>query len=313
MADLLTRDEPTSTGSTVAASARTPSTVASLISGSVGGAAQVIIGQPLDTLKVRAQLAKPGQYRNTWDIATQTVRREGFLALYKGMASPLVGIAGVNALLFASFNQAKRIVSPYPVLSIPQIALAGALGGAVNSILASPVELFKIRMQGQYGAATDMKLRDVFSEMASKYGFRHGVMRGFWVTVLREMPAYAGFYSAYEFSKRTFGRRLHGPHASANQSLPVWATLTAGATGGIAYWTACYPLDVVKSRVQNTTTPLRGLGYIRDTFRTIYREEGFGAFFRGLTPTYIRAVPAAASTFVAFELTMDFLQKNTSL
>lgn len=105
-------------------------------------------GQPLDTLKVRAQLAKPGQYRNTWDIATQTVRREGFLALYKGMASPLVGIAGVNALLFASFNQAKRIVSPYPVLSIPQIALAGALGGAVNSILASPVELFKIRMQG---------------------------------------------------------------------------------------------------------------------------------------------------------------------
>lgn len=103
---------------------------------------------------------------------------------------------------------------------------------------------------GQYGAATDMKLRDVFSEMASKYGFRHGVMRGFWVTVLREMPAYAGFYSAYEFSKRTFGRRLHGPHASANQSLPVWATLTAGATGGIAYWTACYPLGQQYLRVE---------------------------------------------------------------
>ena len=94
---------------------------------------------------------------------------------------------------------------------------------------------------GQYGAATDMKLREVISEMTSKYGFRHGVMRGYWITVLRETPAYAGFYAAYEFSKRNLHDRIHGSRAPAGQALPVWATLTAGATGGIAYWTACYP------------------------------------------------------------------------
>lgn len=77
--------------------------------------------------------------------------------------------------------------------------------------------------------------------MTSKYGFRHGVMRGYWITVLRETPAYAGFYAAYEFSKRNLHDRIHGLHAPAGQPLPVWATLTAGATGGIAYWTACYP------------------------------------------------------------------------
>jgi solute carrier family 25 carnitine/acylcarnitine transporter 20/29 len=87
----------------------------------------------------------------------QTIRKEGFFALYKGesyryvglidvvsfhpiegMASPLVGIAGVNSLLFAAFAAGKRIVSPFPDLSIPQIAVAGSIAGVANSILASP-------------------------------------------------------------------------------------------------------------------------------------------------------------------------------
>jgi solute carrier family 25 carnitine/acylcarnitine transporter 20/29 len=157
------------------------------------------------------------------------------------MASPLVGISAVNSLLFGAYATAKKIISPYPTLTLPQTALAGALAGAGNSLLASPVELFKIRMQGQYGGATDMKLGAIFREMYTKYGLRHGVMRGFWITVMREMPAYAGFYTTYEFSKRSLHKGLFGPHASSDVQLPVWATLLAGSTGGLAYWTACYP------------------------------------------------------------------------
>lgn len=40
-----------------------------------------------DTIKTRAQTAPRGQFNGTWDIARQTVRKEGFLALYKGMMS----------------------------------------------------------------------------------------------------------------------------------------------------------------------------------------------------------------------------------
>jgi hypothetical protein len=42
--------------------------------------------------------------------------------------------------------------------------------------------MFKVRMQGQYGAKTDKRLRAVIGEMWSQYGFRHGIMRGFWVS-----------------------------------------------------------------------------------------------------------------------------------
>jgi solute carrier family 25 (mitochondrial carnitine/acylcarnitine transporter), member 20/29 len=56
----------------------------------------------------------------------------------EGMASPLIGIAGVNSLLFASYGVSKRIISPFPDLSLKQIALAGSMAGAANAILASP-------------------------------------------------------------------------------------------------------------------------------------------------------------------------------
>ena len=54
------------------------------------------------------------------------------------MASPLVGIAGVNSLLFAAYAVSKRMISPFPQLSLKEIAAAGAMAGAVNAVLASP-------------------------------------------------------------------------------------------------------------------------------------------------------------------------------
>jgi len=54
------------------------------------------------------------------------------------MASPLLGIAGVNSLLFAAYVASKRLVSPFGQLSIAETALAGGLAGAINSVLASP-------------------------------------------------------------------------------------------------------------------------------------------------------------------------------
>lgn len=281
-------------------------TVNDLVAGSVAGAAQVLVGQPLDTVKTRAQIAPKGMFKGPMDVLAQTVRKEGFFALYKGMASPLLGIAGVNSLLFASYVYSKRVVSPFPQLSLKEIAIAGAMAGAANAILASPVEMFKVRMQGQYGAATDKKLRDVAKEMWRDWGFRNGVMRGYWVTVAREIPAYAGFYTAFEFSKRKF-------QSQYGDKVPVWALLASGSTGGIAYWLSCYPLDVIKSRIQLRQTPPTGKPwkYMADEIRMVIAESGLTGLFRGLSPSLLRTIPAGASTFAAFELTREFLTEFT--
>ena len=77
----------------------------------------------------------------------------------------------------------------------------------------------------------------------------------------------------YEATKRAFARRFQP------DPLPVWALLTSGGVGGICYWLACYPLDVVKSRVQLAPSPpsrggwLEG-GYVMREFRAIFEQGG---------------------------------------
>ncbi|KAH8081197.1 putative mitochondrial ornithine transporter 1 [Filobasidium floriforme] len=275
-----------------------------LIAGSVGGACQVIVGQPLDTLKVRAQTAPPGTFKNTWDIARQTAAKEGVWAFYKGMASPLIGIAAVNSLLFAAYGTCKRAISPFGELSLPQTALAGMGAGVAQSVLASPVELGKIRMQAQYGGKEDKRLVAVITDLYKRYGLRHGIMRGFWATSARDALAYAGFYTGYEATKRALT-----PAGTKTPSTGVY--LASGAVGGTCYWLACYPLDMVKSRVQLRAEPPRpGLGYIVTELSAIVRQGGVAGLFKGIVPTLLRAVPAAAVTFGAFELTKDFIVSN---
>lgn len=110
------------------------------------------------------------------------------------MLSPLLGIAGVNSLLFAAYGTSKRIISPFGQLSLKEIAAAGAMAGAANAILASPVEMFKVRMQGQYGNPSDKRLRVVVREMWAEWGFRKGVMRGYWVC---RASIFYGFFFFY--------------------------------------------------------------------------------------------------------------------
>ena len=68
-------------------------------------------------------------YQHTWILSR---------AHYK-QASPLIGIAAVNSLLFTAYGASRRLVSPYPDLTVPQVALAGSMAGAANAVLASPV------------------------------------------------------------------------------------------------------------------------------------------------------------------------------
>jgi solute carrier family 25 carnitine/acylcarnitine transporter 20/29 len=62
------------------------------VAGGFGGACLVLVGHPLDTIKVRMQtmVVQPGvpaPYTSTWDCAMKTMKAEGPLALYKGYAT----------------------------------------------------------------------------------------------------------------------------------------------------------------------------------------------------------------------------------
>uniref|UniRef100_A0A1I7XP13 SLC25A22 n=1 Tax=Heterorhabditis bacteriophora TaxID=37862 RepID=A0A1I7XP13_HETBA len=53
--------------------------------GCIGGAAGVLAGHPLDTVKVRLQIQSHGAkvYRGTWHCFRTIIEKEGFKGLYK--------------------------------------------------------------------------------------------------------------------------------------------------------------------------------------------------------------------------------------
>ena len=125
-----------------------------LTSGTIGGAAQLIVGHPFDTIKVKLQSQPaplPGQlpkYAGALDAVKQTIAAEGPGGLYKGMGAPLATVAAFNAVLFTVRGQMEALVRPEPgaLLSVNQQIVCGAGAGVAVSFLACPTELIKCRL-----------------------------------------------------------------------------------------------------------------------------------------------------------------------
>lgn len=196
------------------------------------GIAGVVSGHPFDTIKVRLQSQDSHKplYRGTLHCAQSIVRDEGFRGLFKGMASPIIGVAVVNSLLFGVYGgllEYQMQSSPLPEDGSPrqptllQIFIAGSLSGVVNAFVSSPIELVKIRMQnqgvnalhptGDAPVTTPSTINAASKPMGPLQCTRHiwrteglrGVYRGLPVTLIRETPSYGMYFMSYELLCRT--------------------------------------------------------------------------------------------------------------
>jgi solute carrier family 25 (mitochondrial carnitine/acylcarnitine transporter), member 20/29 len=62
--------------------------VRDFLAGTFSGVAQVLVGHPFNTLKVRLQTSS--RYKGGMDCFKTTMKEEGFRGLYKGIGPPLV-------------------------------------------------------------------------------------------------------------------------------------------------------------------------------------------------------------------------------
>eukprot|EP00761_Pharyngomonas_kirbyi_P001954 gb/GECH01001958.1/.p1 GENE.gb/GECH01001958.1/~~gb/GECH01001958.1/.p1 ORF type:complete len:376 (+),score=79.15 gb/GECH01001958.1/:1-1128(+) len=332
------------------------------IAGTVGGCGQVVAGHPFDTLKVRLQTQGPdARFKGAMDCFGQTIKKEGFFGLFKGMSSPLAGVAAVNAVLFTSYGQASEYLlgrrhrenarlsaqgtddSQLNVsneLTVNESIIAGSFAGFVNCFVICPVELIKARLQVQYESRSAYKSgssnlyrgpMDVIRRMGaeSPYGY-FGPFKGMMATIYREVPAYAAYFGAYEAFKYIFAywrfKRFNPNTPLFNASkesidahrnqLNALELFVAGGMGGVGCWLASYPQDLIKSRLQiepdNVKSKYRRQffdGGFFDCGRQIWKQEGWRGYWRGFTPTIVRAFWANAATFLAYEMSMKMLNR----
>jgi len=272
--------------------------------GFVAGVTGTIAGYPFDTVKVRLQTQTLNHrlYSGSLDCFTKIARQESILGFYKGMSSPMVGVAVINGIVFSVQNLSKNLFEnpdAYPVL-----AITGAMAGGVQSFICSPIELIKTRLQmqgiGQHRQLFVLSTNlykgpiDCLKKAYQRRGIRHGVMRGLSMSMARDIPSFAAYFPAWQFFVTTFSP------TSKEADMPMYLSLIGGAFTGVAAWTVSYPFDVIKSRYQASRDHV--YKNVWDCIKKSYSAEGWRVFTRGFAPCTLRAIPTNAFTYPVYAL-----------
>ncbi|KAG1219509.1 hypothetical protein G6F35_007431 [Rhizopus arrhizus] len=220
------------------------------------------------------------------------------------MASPAIGVGAVNALVFGSYThlmqyQAQLYDTVYDESTqnapLQHVFLAGMGAGIISSFVTCPMELVKVQLQNQT-SVTKGPL-NCLKKMYITGGIRY-CFKGMVPTMIREL-SFGPYFLTYEILSRSLKDQSH--------ELSGPKVILAGGTAGIFAWCSTYFADVVKTRIQSE--PQRYKGMI-DCLKRSYYEEGWRIFFKGLTPTIVRAFPSNAATFAAYTWTMNTFQLN---
>lgn len=174
-----------------------------LAAGACAGMTATTLTHPLDTVRLR--LALPNTpYQGMMNAVVTISSKEGLLALYKGLAPTLVGIAPYAALNFSSYDLLKTwAYSNGNIKQSPMTNIGiGAMAGTLASTVCYPLDTVRRRMQmpGQ----TYMGQSDALVQIFQKEGFR-GFFRGWAANTLKVVPQNSIRFVTYEFLKSMLG------------------------------------------------------------------------------------------------------------
>jgi len=288
---------------------------ADFYAGWISGAVGVLIGNPLDLIKVRVQAGQSGSASTGSPAYFSNAS-----SLIRGAAAPALGYGALNALLFVTKNHTAALLTGEGQQSTLWTEwVAGAIGGLATWVVSTPQDVIKCRAQlaSSSTAQSGGNSWEIAKGVLKKEGIK-GLYCGGTVTALRDSFGYGWYFWSYELSTRMLGSWMR-ERGMTSGSQDVAKTLLCGGLGGVISWASVFPLDVIKTRVQTQilglgenaallgtesraegSTQQKRMGAIKIA-RTAYRTEGAGVFFRGLGICSARAFVVNAVQWAVYE------------
>jgi len=236
--------------------------------GYISGAVGIIIGNPLDVLKVKLQAgvsssSPPSPPPSPSPSPTPSPTTSCLRPFLTGTAAPVLGYGALNALLFVSYNRTEAALNS--LLHIPTATgsnlattwLAGAVGGLATWVVSTPTELVKCRAQlGSVSPAVNSgsgssSLPAVGGDTSTSAGSRSGGgggssswaitrhvlrtegLRGLYlggaVTALRDSVGYGFYFWSYELAGRCVDAFFTSSSPSLSSSPPPPPPYVVGA------------------------------------------------------------------------------------
>ncbi|TIA19340.1 carrier protein Rim2p/Mrs12p [Aureobasidium pullulans] len=313
-----------------------------------GGIATAIATAPLDVLRTRLQsnlyshlrqrsaatATSQASFARVWFDRAKTTSQnlistqklQGWRGLYTGLGPSILGIAPATAIKFYTYGNCKRIYAN--LFNVKDNAssvhtAAAVTAGIVTGTATNPIWLIKTRMQLDNSPSTSRPRHRNSFQYAMQIFKQEGI-RGFY----RGLSAsYLGVAESalhlvlYERIKEISQSSVDIPREAINCELPSQHTpwhripsyLGIGGSAGIAKLIAgviAYPHEVIRTRLRQAPLPNGELKYtsLIQCTRTIWKEEGILAFYGGITPHMLRAVPSATITFGVYEAVLHYLR-----
>ncbi|KAG7508283.1 hypothetical protein JOB18_009070 [Solea senegalensis] len=287
--------------------------LADFVSGSFAGACGVVVGYPLDTVKVRIQTHK--QFTGIWQCVATTFSKEGVHGFFKGMTLPITTISMTSSVVFGTYRNCLQCLSQARGAGCgpntkPEVFLSGFAGGVAQASVMAPGDIVKVRLQCQTeskrGGASMPKPKyrgpvHCLLRIIKEEGFL-GLYKGVVPIMLRDGPSYSIYFLTYT----TICEWL----TKSGKKRPDWSgVMLAGGIAGIAAWFVATPMDVIKARLQmdgvRGTKRYKGLFHC---FTETVRVEGSGVFFRSLGINCLRAFPANMIILTVYEILTSLLR-----
>lgn len=233
-----------------------------------------------------------------------------------------MGAALETSSLFFSYHVAQELLLQAGIftgttsLPLSGLLVCGATSGAFTSLLLTPVELIKCKMQVSISGRGVPKAQGPRSLIVSI--FRQSGLLGFWRgqmgTLIRETGGSAAWFGSYEGVSSIFRKYspLETPDWKASSShLPVYQQMLAGAAAGVSYNFVFYPADTVKSRMQTEDVFQSASDVKRRTFwmvgKSLWKQHGLTGMYRGCGITVARSAPSSAFIFCTYEALRYYL------
>uniref|UniRef100_A0A1B6G5B1 Graves disease carrier protein n=1 Tax=Cuerna arida TaxID=1464854 RepID=A0A1B6G5B1_9HEMI len=299
----------------------------SLLAGGVAGMFSKTTVAPLDRIKILLQ-AHSTHYKHlgVFSGLKEIIKREKFIALYKGNGAQMVRIFPYAATQFTTFELYKKwsdlLLGPNSHIGK---FLAGSGAGVTAVLFTYPLDTIRARLAFQVtGEHVYTGIVHTGLCMYQQEGGFRALYRGFVPTICGMIP-YAGFsfycfemmkyccmkyipqYTCYPCSRNTGGLVL---------ALP--AKLLCGGLAGAVAQSFSYPMDVTRRRMQLAmmkpeTQKFARMGMVK-TLVLIYKDNGMvKGLYRGMSINYIRAIPMVAVSFTTYELMKQALQLDTGM
>ncbi|MBN3279600.1 TPC protein, partial [Polyodon spathula] len=285
--------------------------------GSVAGMVTRAIISPLDLIKIRFQLQieqlsvknPRAKYHGIWQGCRCILAEEGLPAFWKGHLPA--------QLLYIAFG-AVQVHSPIPSPTLPSSCylspselhsaavhfVCGGIAACNASMACQPLDTLRTRFAAQGEPKVYRNLRHAVATMYRTEG-PLAFYRGLTPTTIAVFP-YAGlqFYFYNIFKKVYLWAIPADPDTKGNVR-----NLVSGSCAGVLSKTITYPFDLFKKRLQvggfeQARTPfgqVRSYQGFLDCIVKIGQDEGARGYFKGLSPSLLKAAVSTGFTFFCYD------------